>query len=70
MDERELARLIEGSAAETRRHFDLVREELKSEIQLAGEGIAHLSERMDRQANDLRDEIKRGFVETQAMIKF
>jgi uncharacterized small protein (DUF1192 family) len=70
MDEHQLASLIEASAAETRRHFDVATEELKREIQIAAEGLAHLGTRLDREVGNLREEVNRGFIETQAMIKF
>jgi hypothetical protein len=32
--------------------------------------VTQLSEKLDRTAADIRDEMRRGFTETQAMIKF
>jgi hypothetical protein len=55
---------------ETRRHFDVITEGLKREVQLVAEGFAQQGARLDREVGDLREEMKRGFVETQAMIKF
>jgi hypothetical protein len=92
MDQGELTKLIENSAAETRshvdavaektrlhvvaaaeetrRHFDVVADEMKRQVQLVAEGFVHLGARMDREGSELREEMKRGFLETQAMIKF
>jgi hypothetical protein len=81
MDAGELTKLIENSAAETRRHvdaaaeetrrhFDVVADEMKRQVQLAAEEFVHLGAKLDREGSDLREEMKRGFLETQAMIKF
>ncbi len=56
--------------ADTRRHFDVVTEGTRHEIRLVAESVAHSSEKLDREAGDIRDEMRRGFAETQAMIKF
>jgi hypothetical protein len=47
MDE-DLKKLIESTAAETRRHFDIVAEQLESKIGTVGEGVGACSERIDR----------------------
>jgi hypothetical protein len=48
---------IETSAAETRRHFDVVAESLVSQIQLVAEGVLTLDRKVDRLAVELRGEI-------------
>ena len=70
MAEEDLKRLIESTAAETRRHFDLVAENLDNKIQVVAEvlngKIDGLRDEMNRRFTD----VDRQFLETQAMIKF
>ena len=47
MDE-ELKKLIENSATETRRHFDVVAERLESKIETVAEGVITANQRFDR----------------------
>jgi hypothetical protein len=44
-------------------------EPLPAKIDLLAEGLMNLDEKLDREAADIRHEMRRGFVETQAMIK-
>ncbi|HVT02575.1 MAG TPA: hypothetical protein VHL58_04265 [Thermoanaerobaculia bacterium] len=55
---------------ETRRHFDVGNEATRHEIRVVAESVAQVNEKLDREAADIRDEVRRGFAETQAMIKF
>jgi len=73
----EMKRLLEAmqrenlaAHADTRRHFDVVSEATRHEIRLVAESVAHVNEKLDRETSDIRDEMRRGFAETQAMIKF
>ena len=70
MNEADFKRLIENSAAETRRHFDVTAERLEDKIQLVVEVVAQIDGKLDRESQSIRDEMRRGFSETQAMIKF
>jgi hypothetical protein len=57
--------------ADTRRHhFEVLTEGTRNEIRLVAESVAGVNEKLDREAGDIRDEMRRGFAETQAMIKF
>jgi hypothetical protein len=58
------------SHAETRRHFDIVTEGTRQEIRLVVEAVALVDEKLEREASDIRQEMRTGFAETQAMIKF
>jgi uncharacterized protein YceH (UPF0502 family) len=62
----------ENTAAhvETRRHFDVSVERVEKKVQLVAEAVAQLDDKLDRETDALREEMKRGFAETQAMIKF
>ena len=77
MADEELKRLLdtmrqENSAAhvDTRRHFEVAMEATKHEVRLVAESVAHLNEELHRETSALRQEMSRGFAETQAMIKF
>jgi enoyl-[acyl-carrier-protein] reductase (NADH) len=54
----------------TWRHFDTVAERLDKKIDLVAETVAYLDEKMTREIGSVRDEMRHGFIETQAMIKF
>jgi hypothetical protein len=77
MPDNDLKRLLEAmqrenlaAHADTRRQFDVVSEATRHEIRLVAESVAGVNEKLDREAGDIRDEMRRGFAETQAMIKF
>ena len=53
----ELCQDIHASAAETRRHFEVVGESLRSEIQVVAEGLNALDENVER----FRDEVRQEF---------
>ncbi|MFZ2491034.1 MAG: hypothetical protein WA208_06090 [Thermoanaerobaculia bacterium] len=64
----------ERIAAETREqtwlHFDIVAERLEAKIATIAEAVIHVDQKLDREAADIRSEMRRGFADTQAMIKF
>ncbi|HEX9982254.1 MAG TPA: hypothetical protein VGF69_03240 [Thermoanaerobaculia bacterium] len=70
MTDDELKRLLDAHAAETRRHFDVTTEGLRHAIELVAESVTGTREMLVRETTDIRDEMRRGFAETQAMIKF
>lgn len=70
MDDKDLRRLIEEAGQETRRHFDIVAEDLGREIGTLAEAMSQVDEKVDRVESSLHAEMGRGFTETQAMIKF
>jgi DNA repair exonuclease SbcCD ATPase subunit len=55
---------------ETRRHFDVVAEQMRSQLQVVAEGVSSLTDRLDRLEQNLREEILRAQRELSAMIKF
>ena len=68
----ELKRLLDvvrAESVETRRHFDVVAEGLRHDVGLVAEKVSRLDEKLDREIAQSRDETRRGFAETQAMIK-
>ena len=62
----DLKRLIETTATETRRHFDIVAEGLRHDVQLAFEGVSANGERLDQLAVEMKQE----FAEVRSMIRF
>jgi hypothetical protein len=69
----EFAKVREESAvahAETRRHFDVTADSLRSHFTLLAETVQAVDQKIDREVADIRQEMRRGFTETQAMIKF
>lgn len=69
MDESALKQILE-SAVETRRHFDVTAERIEKKVELLAEGVAHVDQGRRRDTESLREDMKRGFSDTQAMIKF
>lgn len=61
---------MDASVAELRRHFDVTVERVKHEIRVVAEAVVQLDEKAGRENEDFRDEMRRGFAETQAMIRF
>ena len=55
---------------ENRRHFDVVTEGMRSQLQLVAEGVSTLAGRLDRVEQNLREEILRSQRELSAMVKF
>lgn len=60
----------ERISAEMCRHFDAVAEERQQELRLIGEQLTRCGEKLHREADSIRDEMRRGFAETQALLKF
>lgn len=74
MTDEELKRLFNETTdrlvSESRRHFDVALEAVRSEVRLVAEGVALLDEKTVREIRRLDEKVDRGFAETQAMIKF
>ena len=50
---------IAASAAETRRHFDVVADRLMDKIQLVGEGVITVDQKLDRFRGEVAEEFRR-----------
>jgi len=61
---------VDETAAEMRRHFDVAVEGMNKQIETLAETVMHVDQKLDRTAADIRDEMRRGFADTQAMIRF
>jgi hypothetical protein len=55
----EIGAEIATSAAETRRHFDVVADRLVDRIQLVGEGVIAVDQKLDRFRGEVADEFHR-----------
>ena len=55
---------------ETRRHFDVVAEQMRSDLRLIAEGLGALREQVTRIEHNLREDILSAQRELSAMIKF
>jgi methyl-accepting chemotaxis protein len=60
---------MRDTAAETRRHFDVVAESLRHDIRGIAEGVIGLSERVDRLDGGLRTEMNERFAVTHAVVR-
>ncbi|HEY4911624.1 MAG TPA: hypothetical protein VIJ73_19075 [Methylomirabilota bacterium] len=65
----ELRREVRDSAVETRRHFDVVAEDLRHDIRGIAEGVIALSERVDRFDVGVRAEMNERFTATHAVVR-
>lgn len=61
---------VDSTAAENRRHFDVTADGLRHDFRLVVEKVISIDEKLEREAADIRDEMRKGFADTQAMIKF
>ena len=50
---------IAASAAETRRHFDVVADRLMDKIELVGEGVIGVDQKLDRVRGEVAEEFRR-----------
>jgi len=55
----ELRAEIAASAAETRRHFDVVADRLMDKIQLVGEGVIGVDQKLERFRGEVAEEFRR-----------
>jgi len=70
MNDEDFKRLLEQAVSEMRRHFDLSAEGIRSDIRFVSEAVAGLEEKVDRENEVTREEMRHGFSETQSMIRF
>lgn len=55
--------------SELRRHFDVLTEAVRHEVQLVAEGYQALDNKLEREVHRLEDKMGHGFADTQAMIR-
>ena len=61
---------MDSVAAETRLHFDITAAGLRRDMAAVIEGMANVDERLTREANDIRSEMRDRFADTDALIKY
>ena len=61
---------LRGLYEETRRHFDVVAEQMRADLRLIAEGLGALRDQVTRIEHSLREDILRAQRELSAMIKF
>jgi chromosome segregation ATPase len=66
----ELKQHIDKTAAQMKLDFHLVVEDMRTDIQRVADGVLMVKEKLDREAADIRAEMRQGFAETQAMLRF
>jgi hypothetical protein len=66
----DMKRHADAKADEVKRHFDATAEALRGDIRVIADSVVAVADRLDRTAMDIREEMRSGFAETQAMIKF
>jgi len=59
----------ESQPCETRRHIEVVAERMQSQVPLVAEGIAEVSQRLDRRTAEITAKIEQESAETRAMIR-
>ncbi len=57
-------------SAENRQYFEVAAEAFKHQVQLIAEKVIGVTEELRRETFDIRQEMRTGFADTQAMIKF
>ena len=65
----ELRQEVRDTAAETRRHFHVIAEDLRHDIRGIAEGVIALSERVDRMDTGLRAEMNERFTAAHAVVR-
>jgi len=65
----ELRQELRASALETRRHFDVVAEDLRHDIRGVAEGVSATFERVDRLGSELRTEMDQRFAAAHAVVR-
>ena len=58
-----------AEVAEIKRHFDVVAEQLESQVKLVAEAVSAVDVKIDREIGVLREEMHTEFEETRAMIR-
>ncbi|HEY7868728.1 MAG TPA: hypothetical protein VIF59_05845, partial [Methylomirabilota bacterium] len=66
---RELRREMQETAVETRRHFDVVAESIRSDVRAVAEGVAANSEAIERLGRELRTEMDTRFTAFHAVVR-
>jgi archaellum component FlaC len=66
----DLKQHIDKTAKDLKQHFDLTVEDMRTDVQRVADGVLMVNEKLDREAADIRAEMRQGFAETQALLRF
>jgi archaellum component FlaC len=66
----DLKQHIDKTADDMKQHFDLTVEDMRTDVQRVADGVLMVNEKLDREAADIRAEMRQGFAETQALLRF
>ncbi len=61
---------LAGAIEDSRRYIDIFAEGLRHEIRVVAEKVTGLDEKLTREAADIRGEMRQGFADMHAMMKF
>lgn len=66
----ELKDLLQQVVAEMRRHFDVSNEEVRGDVRGVAKAVTALDAKFEREIASVRTEMREGFSEAQAMLRF
>jgi uncharacterized protein YoxC len=66
----ELKQHIDNIAGQIKQDFGTTAEGMRTDVQRVAESVLMVNEKLDREATDIRAEMRQGFAETQAMLRF
>jgi archaellum component FlaC len=61
---------IDETAKQIKQDFHIVAESMRADVQQVAEGVVMLNAKLDREAADIRREMREGFAETQSLLRF
>ena len=67
---REVREEIAAAKNEMKLHFDSTADRFESKFELLAEGIKNVDQKLGREAADIRAEMRQGFADTHALIRF
>jgi uncharacterized protein YceH (UPF0502 family) len=70
MTDEELKRVIAESTEATRRRFEAVAERIEDRFRVMTDAVKQVRDELGRDGTETRQEMKQGFADTQAMIRF
>jgi septal ring factor EnvC (AmiA/AmiB activator) len=66
----ELKQHIDKTAAQMKLDFGTTAEAMRTDVQRVADGVLMVNAKLDREAADIRAEMRQGFAETQALLRF
>jgi hypothetical protein len=66
----DLKRHIDATAAQMKMDFGTAVEDMRTDVQRVAESVLMVNAKLDREAADIRAEMRQGFAETQSLLRF